>query len=267
MTRIAVAALGLAAYVIAALYVPVLRVAFPGAVAVFFLYAGWVALIGRRVQPFRDHWTVRPEVPDGAICYVALGDSMAQSLGATRVDNGYVPLLAKRLARETGRHVVIINLSAAGARVGDVLRDQLPQLVALPRRPDLVTLTVGSSDLLTRCSDLNRFERDFAELVRGLPAGTVVSDIPWVALPILSRRSHDFSDAIRRFTAGPGLSRVASYDATRAGGYFRRGMRVAGDWFHPNDRGHREWADAFWDVLVVAGIPERLRLAGPGAVG
>jgi vancomycin resistance protein YoaR len=31
----------------------------------------------------------------------------------------------------------------------------------------------------------------------------------------------------------------------------------AADWFHPNDRGHRVWADAFW-----AAMPSGLRQAG-----
>ena len=24
----------------------------------------------------------------------------------------------------------------------------------------------------------------------------------------------------------------------------------AADWFHPNDRGHRVWADAFWQEIA-----------------
>jgi hypothetical protein len=24
----------------------------------------------------------------------------------------------------------------------------------------------------------------------------------------------------------------------------------AADWFHPNDRGHRVWADAFWSEIM-----------------
>jgi len=26
--------------------------------------------------------------------------------------------------------------------------------------------------------------------------------------------------------------------------------QFAADWFHPNDRGHRVWADAFWEQLA-----------------
>lgn len=25
----------------------------------------------------------------------------------------------------------------------------------------------------------------------------------------------------------------------------------AADWFHPNDRGHRLWADAFWEAIDI----------------
>ena len=42
----------------------------------------------------------------------------------------------------------------------------------------------------------------------------------------------------------------------------------AADWFHPNDRGHRVWADAFWDRmspgLALLGVPDG---EGPAAVG
>ena len=33
----------------------------------------------------------------------------------------------------------------------------------------------------------------------------------------------------------------------------------AADWFHPNDRGHRVWADAFWEAIDRSGAAARQR--------
>ena len=39
--------------------------------------------------------------------------------------------------------------------------------------------------------------------------------------------------------------------------------QFAADWFHPNDRGHRVWAQAFW--RAIDGSPQLDRLTGPGS--
>ena len=46
-----------------------------------------------------------------------------------------------------------------------------------------------------------------------------------------------------------GLRPVALHDALRAQGRQAMLTQFAADWFHPNDRGHRVWADAFWREL------------------
>ena len=43
-------------------------------------------------------------------------------------------------------------------------------------------------------------------------------------------------------------------EALRAQGPGAGLTQFAADWFHPNDRGHRVWADAFWQQIQGAGV-------------
>ena len=107
--------------------------------------------------------------------YLALGDSVAAGVGASRPGLGYVPLVADALrgARQCGDDQAlgclreVVDLSVSGATTTSLLAAQLPAAVAaLQARngsatPDddvrLITLTVGGNDLfqpvLAACQD------------------------------------------------------------------------------------------------------------------
>ena len=53
----------------------------------------------------------------GVLRYVAIGDSAAQGIGASRPDRSYVGVLADDIHAATGRSVRVINLSISGATV------------------------------------------------------------------------------------------------------------------------------------------------------
>jgi len=67
-----------------------------------------------QVDRDRDYWAA-PKGEPGGILYVALGDSVAQGIGASGPERGYVGLLAERLRIATGRPVLVVNLSRSGA--------------------------------------------------------------------------------------------------------------------------------------------------------
>ena len=188
----------------------------------------------------RDYWSVPRGAPHGLV-YVALGDSLAQGLGASRPDLGYVGLLARRLGNAR-----VINLSVSGARIRDVLDDQLPALAMLPQ-VDVVTLDIGGNDV--RDFDPSRFARDVWELMSRLPAGTVVADVPYFMHGHWERDAGEASRLLHAAAGAHELPVVPIHDVLRRRGW--RGMfgDYAADFFHPNDRGHQIWADAFWSVL------------------
>ena len=192
------------------------------------------------VKRARDYWSV-PQGDEGRLVYVAMGDSVAQGLGASRPERGYVGLLAHRLGDAR-----VINLSRSGARVRDVLDRQLPALATLPR-VDVVTLDIGGNDV--RSFDPRRFEEEIGELVSLLPVGTVVADIPYFMHGHWERDATEASRLLQAAAAAHGVSVVPIHELLRRRGW--RGMfgDYAGDFFHPNDRGHAIWAEAFWSVL------------------
>ncbi len=75
-------------------------------------------------------WRDHAKVP-GELLYVAIGDSAAQGIGASRPDRSYVGVLAEEIRSVTGQTVRVVNLSVSGATVELAVQDQLPRFVKL----------------------------------------------------------------------------------------------------------------------------------------
>ena len=213
------------------------------------LAAVWaVELVGvtRSVPRYAEYWS-QPRGETGGLLYVALGDSAAQGIGASAPDKGYVGLLADRLRGQSGLPVQVVNLSRSGARIDDVLQRQLPALEALGRRPDLLTVAVGGNDV--RAYDRDTFARQAAQLAAALPAGAYVADAPYFMHGRWERDAQQAAEVLRDAAQAEGLRAVPLHDALRDEGWQAMLTQFAADWFHPNDRGHRVWADAFWRAV------------------
>lgn len=194
--------------------------------------------------PFADAWraanadAMRQQGP----LWVALGDSMSQGIGAADISGGWVGQLHDRMAA-AGQDIRLVNLSATGARVREVLTDQLPRALDLGVQTDLVTVLIGANDMLFRR------RRDaavgyFAQLLDALPAERTV-------IAVLPRRN---SQALAINTlideaAAAGRVRIADTRGRSMGSL--RGT-LADDHFHPNERGYARIADTFASAL---GLP------------
>jgi len=199
--------------------------------------------LARSVETAASYWS-EPRGEAGGLLYVALGDSAAQGIGASRPDRGYVGVLAERLRARTGRPVEVVNLSRSGARISDVVQVQLPALAALGRTPDLVTVAIGGNDVPTYEAD--RFAGSVGELVGALPAGTYVADVPYWMHGRWEADAQAAADVMTAAARERGLHPVPLHEAQRRAGWSAMLTHFAADWFHPDDRGHRLWADAFW---------------------
>jgi lysophospholipase L1-like esterase len=188
----------------------------------------------------RAAWRARAQQP-GDLLYVALGDSAAQGVGTGDLDASYVGLIAARLQRHTGRSVQVVNLSRYGARVRDVVAEQLPQLAELS--PDLLTVTAGANDM--RRFDRGEFGTDLELLLGALPSHAIVADLPCFHFgpreldAVIASRM--IADRVRAHRLSPApLHRVTE---------FRRGWGslpdFAWDQFHPSAKGYRVWESAF----------------------
>lgn len=191
---------------------------------------------------YATYWNERKNTP-GELTYVALGDSAAQSIGASSPEKGYVGILAKRIEKATGKTVRVINLSVSGARVGDVVDKQLPELQQY--KPDFVTLDVGANDV--NHNDLPIFSGQYRTLLDALPTGTIVGNVPYFGGRI--RKNGDALKAnviIAKETASRGTALADLQTITRDR---QNPFNYASDLFHPSNRGYINWADAYWNVL------------------
>lgn len=210
------------------------------------VWARALVRLARSVDASAAHWS-EPRGETGGLLHVALGDSSAQGIGASSPDRGWVGLLAGRLRRRTGRPVEVVNLSRSGARIADVVEEQLPALAALGREPDLVTVAVGGNDVLAY--DARDFEASARQLVAGLPPGTYVADVPYWMHGRWEVDAQEAADVLTAAARERGLRPVPLHEAQRRAGWGAMLTHFAADWFHPNDRGHRLWADAFWSAV------------------
>ncbi|MFY0406737.1 SGNH/GDSL hydrolase family protein [Solicola sp. PLA-1-18] len=201
-----------------------------------------VADVWSRVEPYADAWHAHnvATLDRPGRRWIVLGDSMAQGVGASRHDAGWVGQLAGRLAQD-GHDLQVVNLSATGARADDVLDQQLAALDGLgSREDDVVTVMVGSNDLFGGRSARERLPAAFADLVARVPVGTLVCTLPQPTAAAGRANVH-----VERAAAA---GRIVMVDLRETGPSSWRG-RLAGDFFHPNDAGYAAIADAVEPAL------------------
>lgn len=200
------------------------------------LFLPGVRAVQAQVVPYAQAWrrhNLAALETDGPL-WVAMGDSMTQGIGASAYDRGYVGQLAERLPYR------LVNLGVSGGLVSDVLERQLPALSAIGSSPALVTLLIGSNDMINKRAR-ERLPHDLPRLLAQLPPGTVVGNQPAM---------HDAALAVNRMIDDA----VAEHDLVLA--EFRDPRmrhwngKLAADNFHPNDRGYAGMADIFAEALA-----------------
>ena len=227
------------------------------AIAALSAIAGWAGYLYRRQGVWRGRlaeaipvhskfWRER-KLRQGELLYVAIGDSAAQGIGASRPAHGYVGVLAKRL----GSRWRVVNLGISGATVRIAIDSELPALRKL--QPDLVTVSIGANDIAS--FDAQRFERDIRELFDALPPHAIVADLPSFYFLPGEKKVAAANRILRDAAAERGLAVVPLHASTKRQGLWGVSTQFAGDLFHPNDRGYRVWAAAF-EAAVDARVAE-----------
>jgi lysophospholipase L1-like esterase len=205
--------------------------------------AGWfwpgLRKVQRQIGPYAEAWMSAnaSELRANGPLWVVLGDSMAQGVGASSYDKGWVGQLRTMLAAE-GHEYRVVNLSLSGARIEDVLDIELPALWRLGVRPDLVTVLIGANNMSNRFR--HRLVPDMTALLSQLPAHTVIGDITGDSVE---------SQKARELLAAEAAKRQFRIADTRYA--FRPPSRpkVSEDLFHPNDAGYAEIAKVFLDAI------------------
>jgi lysophospholipase L1-like esterase len=100
--------------------------------------------------------------------FAALGDSFTEGLDDPIGDGGYrgwADRLAEHLATSDAS-VRYANLAIRGRKLGQIVEEQVPR--ALELRPELVSFTGGTNDVLRPRVDIDELSRTFADAVRRL---------------------------------------------------------------------------------------------------
>jgi len=193
--------------------------------------------------------------PPSQIVYAALGASDAVGIGAVPLKNGYVWLVRDELERDI-ETVRLINLGIPAADVRGV-QDVLELALDAGLRPDLVTLWVGTNDIIAG-GDPEEFEARLESILARLADdadGTIVmADVPDLTqIPRFAREPNEFvtRKRIEKFNAAiHGLAE--EFDVLlvpMADSPVIRECVSDVDGFHPNNRGHGKIAEAFLGVI------------------
>ncbi len=182
----------------------------------------------------------------GEFLLVALGDSLAQGMGAMRPELSWAGRLAGELAARRGVAVRVVNLAVCGATTADVGREQLPAIPpeAFTGSDSLVALCVGTND--AHDTPPETFRRELDALCAALPPGSLVADVPDLQRGVAQDRGARLSAVAREVVAShPGLRLVALEEATRR----MRIWEVGPDLAHPSGLGYRRYGRAFGSAL------------------
>ena len=182
------------------------------------------------------------------ITYVVLGDSTAAGEGAD-YQSGIAAVTARHLAER--RPVTMTNLGVSGAKLRDVVSEQLPAAERL--KPDLVLLSASANDVI-RLTPVSSMRKSLLAIVRrlrranpnviivvtGSPDMGAPPRIPRFLRPLASRRTRNTNEMFREVARAEGLFFAPIAEET--GPLLRADPTMFhADRFHPNERGYATW--------------------------
>lgn len=214
-------------------------IALIAAVVVGSLYVRYLVIS----KNFGDYWTQK-RLDEGQIVYVALGDSTAVGVGASSPKNSYIGIIAQNIQTTTEKSVKIVNLAQPGKHIKDVIENQVPQLSQY--HPDLVTISVGANDINSN-EDIATINQNIDALIEVLPSGSYFAEIPSFIDPQKNSKIMKINQHLNEVAGGTGVHVVPMYQATEK--VKNDFSYLDFDFFHPNDRGYKLWADTFLNEI------------------
>ncbi|OGD85126.1 hypothetical protein A2696_00125 [Candidatus Curtissbacteria bacterium RIFCSPHIGHO2_01_FULL_41_13] len=193
--------------------------------------------------------------------FVAMGDSTVEGIGASDKTKSFASVVYDVLKKEN-RNAKFHNLGKSGARIKDIIDNQLQE--GLDLNPDLVLISVGVNDLRAR-TKIADFERDLKYLLETITsqaqARMIINSIPdfsnLPSVPFFVR--FYVRSAVKKFN-NVLKKQVQESDATfvdlhSGASIFTKNYPelISSDGFHPSDIGY-----AFWAAAIISQASELL---------
>ena len=242
-------------------------------------FAGLVALqlIRLRRTTFLSHGFVLdhivgpdtvPGAPPTPLRMIVFGDSTTTGVGVERPDEALPVQLARELGRRRARRVHVTSYGWPGARVADLVREQVPR-ASQPWRTgeespvlptaDIVVVVAGSNDATNRTPprQYRTAVREALEMIREAAphAEVVLAGIPIFRGALLHVEpliwlTDQYARVLRPISRGEAARAGASF-ADLAGRLPGRHPpeAFASDRFHPSAAGYAAWAQVIADAL------------------
>lgn len=194
----------------------------------------------------KDFPTTYTTASTGSATYTVLGDSTVVGVGLTSFKQtiGYATALSHNTP------VSVSNFAVTGARLHDVLIDQLPKV---PKRSSVVIVSISGNDA-THFTSENMFRGDLELLLTSLtesgaekilltttPSFTNTPALPLLLRSLVIRKATSLSELIR--TTAQQYSIVHVVDLHNGG--VISAQEYASDGFHPSAKGYEKWANLF----------------------
>jgi lysophospholipase L1-like esterase len=145
-----------------------------------------------------------------------------RGVGASSVEQGWV-LQAWRILAEQGIYYRIVNLSISGATTTDVIEREIPAMNSLAAAPALVTVFIGSNDILHHDLRMN-LAAHYQALIDAPPAGSLIA--------VTSKARGALAEINRTVAAAAATGAIQAVPVRIAQG------KRAEDHFHPSDEGY-----------------------------
>lgn len=176
---------------------------------------------------------------------------MSQGIGASNYRKGWVGQ-AMVLLQAEGKQYAVINLSKSGAGIENVLNEQLPMMRALGGKPAIITVLVGSNDLLA-FRRRRKILINLRELLNQLPEGAIVGNIfDRPKIPAILKSLFENRRASNLLAERGHQRKLTIVPIGEAFALPWRG-KLAADFFHPNDTGYEAIARLFVDAILKKG--------------
>jgi acyl-CoA thioesterase-1 len=219
--------------------------------AIILYKAADIFIMLRNRERIKKYWQTNAAAspPKNSIQYIVLGDSVGAGVGSSSPRKCYAGLIAASLHVRSGKPVYIVNFCVSGAKTADLIRDQLPLFGKVNAANNtVVTLEIGANNV---GPDFNneKFRQEFNQILDALPASTIVADVPYFGAGIKRDREANVEAAneiIHKAITDHKMTLAKIFDQTKNYGSLRD---YAADFFHPNDRGHKNWSKAFIAAL------------------